>query len=104
MPRTPASAFRATFQPAEIEGMLSDPEAARALVRDCMVHGRLSKRALYGKDGMRPHLVSLLDEQHLPIEVENGRLVVGGARVLFGDQGARNGIVHLVHPVPHSDP
>lgn len=70
-----------------------DPEERRARLGDYVVPRLLTKADLYDEE----RLVTLSGRE-LRVEVSNGRVFIEGARILFGDQLARNGIVHVVHP------
>lgn len=58
-----------------------------------VVPGRYTKRDLYEIDRLGTY-----DGNTLEVEVVNGKVRVGGARILFSDPGLRNGVLHLVHP------
>lgn len=58
-----------------------------------IVPGYHSKNDLFALDTL-----TTLSGRTLSIEAVNGRLTVEGARILFGDQPAKNGVLHLVHP------
>ncbi|MDF1700913.1 MAG: fasciclin domain-containing protein [Planctomycetota bacterium] len=91
----PLDASFAALGAEALRELRTSPEKARALIERCGVRGRFSKQALY----KRPRLEAL-DGGVLQVQVENGVLVIGGARLLFADQTARNGTVHVVHPIP----
>lgn len=43
-------------------------------------------------------VLTILDQQTLKVNAENGRIHLEKSRILFKDQNARNGIVHLIYP------
>ncbi len=82
--------------PAADRTALFAPEARRrlrTLLEDYVVRGTHYEADLYDLDAL-----TTLSGRTLTLEAKNGNVHVEGARILFGDQGARNGVVHLVHP------
>jgi hypothetical protein len=71
----------------------TDETALAAYLRRFVVVGDVVERDLFGVTEL-----PTLDGGVLEVIAGNGRATVGGARVLFGDQRARNGFVHVVHP------
>jgi hypothetical protein len=72
-----------------------EPTPVGALI----VRGHYAKQDLYGVD-----MLTTLRGTSLRVRAENGVLTIGGARVVFGDQQGRNGMLHLVHAVPFDEP
>jgi len=93
----PLDASFGRLPPAEYAKLTSDPQEARRFLEGLVVPGRFSRQDLYDRTSL-----PTLDGRSLPIRVENGKLIIGGARILFGDQSARNGILHVVHPIPRA--
>ncbi len=83
------------------QAVLADPDHAREVVSACIVPGRLTERELHART---EPLLPPLGGPDLTVVSQNGRLEVGNARLLFTDMLGRNGIVHIVHPVPYGDP
>ena len=82
----------------------SDPELAHEIVSACILPGRHTTPKLHEREDP---LIAPLDTSvhtHLTVVSVNGRIEIGNARVLFGDMLCRNGVLHLVHPVPYGDP
>jgi len=67
--------------------------ASRERLAAHIVPGRYLKIDLFDVQTLRT-----IDGRDLPVEIRNAKPVVGSARILFGDQQARNGVVHLVYP------
>jgi uncharacterized surface protein with fasciclin (FAS1) repeats len=79
--RLPEAERRALFAPENANGLES-------LVRRHIVAGWKAK-----SDLMSQPFLETLGRDAIPIEVTDGKLRIGGARVLFQDQSARNGVV-----------
>jgi uncharacterized surface protein with fasciclin (FAS1) repeats len=75
----------------------SDAPGRNAELRDWLsrhiVHGRYTKEDLLQLDGLRT-----IHGRELPVHVQNGKPMPGNVRIVFGNQQARNGVVHLIHP------
>lgn len=93
----PLDASFERLPPADRKALTGDPGRAGRLLEGLIVPGRLNRQDLYERTSL-----TTLDGRSLPVRIENGKLLIGGARVLFGDQGARNGILHIVHPIPRA--
>lgn len=81
-----------------------DPELARKVVSACILPGRQTTPMLHERKDPRIAPLDDSTHKHLTVISQNGRLEIGGARVLFGDMACRNGVLHLVHPAPSADP
>jgi uncharacterized surface protein with fasciclin (FAS1) repeats len=79
-----------------LEGLLLEENDDRLgpIVRNHVVRGRLDAEALAGADTVE----TLSGEDH-DLAVEDGALVVGGARVVARDLEAANGVVHVIDGV-----
>lgn len=71
----------------------AEGEPLEARLGDFIVRGHYSKKSLYDVDEL-----TTLSGRTLRVTVVNGTLHIAGARILFGDQLSRNGVVHVVHP------
>ncbi len=74
------------FAPLDLSFEMQDP-------RDFIVEGSYTERDL-----MDRRQLTTLSGRTLRIETVNGTVRLDGARVLFGDQVGRNGVVHVIHP------
>ncbi len=70
-----------------------DPNALRALLSAHIVVGRHSEATL-----SRAGTLKTINGRELPVSVDNGRIFIQNSRIVFADQQARNGIVHVIHP------
>lgn len=84
--RLPAARRAALFAP-------ENRARLRTLLESFVVAGAHYERDLFEVDSL-----TTLSGRTLRVEAVNGRLRIEGARVLFGDQIARNGVLHVVHP------
>ena len=85
------SAFRDLTE-ADKEALLADRERLRAFVGSHILPQELYKSDLYRNEDL-PTLAGT----PLRFQAKHGKLTIGGARFLFGDQSARNGVMHFVH-------
>jgi len=82
--------------PAEARDALGeDRDKLHRFLMGLIVRGRHAKADLYDVTTL-----TTLAGTTLSVRVENGRLRIGGARVLLGAIEARNGVLYVVHPVP----
>ena len=84
--RLPATERETLFAPAGRDRL-------RALLEDFVVLGQVTERDLYETSSL-----TTMSGRVLSVGIENGKLRIERARVLFGDQVARNGVLHIVHP------
>ena len=78
----------------------AEPTKQRHFVLGHAARGRFEKRDLLDRDV----LVMLNGDRHA-IEWINGKLHIGGTRVLMADLGGQNGVAHIITPaLPVSDP
>ncbi len=75
---------------------VSDPDR-RGRLRNYL-EGFLLRGLRLKEDLLEQSSLEAMSGRILPIEVINGKLRIAGARILFGDQSARNGVVHIVNP------
>ncbi len=77
-----------------------EPSKLRHFVLGHAARGRLEKRDLLDRDV----LVMMNGDRHA-VEWINGKLHIGGTRVLMADLGGQNGVAHIITPaLPVSDP
>jgi hypothetical protein len=82
--------------PVEVRTALFDPahrDRLRRHLESFVVRGRHSEGGLYKMSSL-----TALSGRVLWVEVVNGTLRVQGARILFPDSVARNGVLHVIHP------
>jgi hypothetical protein len=78
------------------EQLLSEINAdqLREMLSDYIVIGRVFARDLYAMESLES-----IDNETIDVRVSNGKLIIGGARVLMSDKEARNGVIHYVYPL-----
>ena len=80
---------------ADRDALATDAQRRDEFLRDLIVPGRIVIVDLRDM----PALTAISGKQ-LPIQVENGRVRINGARILLADVEARNGVLHLLNPAP----
>ena len=92
-PYTVFAPVDSAFPDADRAALLADREALRRWVGDHVVRGEILKEDLF-----RNAELETLSGGRLTLQSRYGKLRIGGARLLFGDHMARNGVIHFVHP------
>ena len=83
-----------TTSPTMIELLYPEnKDRLKRLISLHIVKGKLLKKDLFDLTS-----VTTISNEELPIRVENGKVYVGEARILFADRTAQNGVVHYVYP------
>ncbi|MHC4945150.1 MAG: fasciclin domain-containing protein [Planctomycetota bacterium] len=75
------------FEPANLDRLKS------------LVQGHVAEGRYLEKDLATLNTITTLTGVDITIRVRNGRYFVGGARILFGNLAASNGVIHAIHPV-----
>lgn len=79
----------------ERDALRSDARRRTELLQNLTVPGRYAMDDLFDISTL-----TTLAGTSLPVAMENGRLRIGGARILLGPIQARNGLIYVVHPAP----
>lgn len=92
----PTDAAFAKLPAGTVEGLLADPAALRAVLTYHVVAGRIEAAEIVKAGRATPTTVQ---GQQLNVRVENGSVLVDGAKVITADVGARNGVIHVIDTV-----
>jgi hypothetical protein len=78
------------------EQLLADDntDRLREMLSNHIVLGEVYSEELYSRESLES-----MGKTTIEVRVSNGKLIVGGARVLMSDKEARNGVMHYVYPV-----
>jgi uncharacterized surface protein with fasciclin (FAS1) repeats len=92
----PTDAAFAALPAGTVEALLRDPAALTAVLTYHVVPARIVSADVIRTGGARPTTVQ---GRQLTVEVVNGVVRVGGARVLTADVEASNGVIHVIDAV-----
>ena len=70
-----------------------DAEERRNRLALHIVQGRYSKRELFDVESL-----TTIDGRKLSVTASNGQVLIESSRIIFADQQARNGNIHIIHP------
>jgi uncharacterized surface protein with fasciclin (FAS1) repeats len=76
-----------------IDGSELDAEERRNRLALHIVQGRYAKRDLFNVESL-----TTIDGRKLSVTASNGQLLVESSRIIFADQQARNGNIHIIYP------
>jgi uncharacterized surface protein with fasciclin (FAS1) repeats len=83
--------------PEELFG-LKNKDDLRDFVSKHIMKGRIME-----KDMLELTSLTTIADDKIVINLKNGKVYIGNAKIIFGDNMARNGIVHMVYPDIHSE-
>ena len=82
-----------------------DEEDAGLMTLRHFVLGHIAKGRIAKADLLDKEVLVMMNGDRHPVEWANGKVRVGGARVLMADAAGKNGMVHVIMPtLPVSDP
>jgi uncharacterized surface protein with fasciclin (FAS1) repeats len=92
----PTDAAFAKLPAGTVEALLQDRDALTAVLTYHVVPGRINAGAILEAGQANPATVQ---GQRLNVRVENGAVLVDGARVITADIDASNGVIHVIDTV-----
>lgn len=78
---------------------LENKEELKRFAAGHVVKGKILKSDLFNLE-----TVTTIDNTQLPVQIKNGKIYVGAAKIILADKFAKNGVVHYIFPTIKRQP